>query len=146
MFMSRRTLLVVITTVTLFLTGCQSYPIKRTFIDASAIPDQTYDVMVYTRGQARYAAVLFDIPDDGVPVVMEVPWSTHTGSKDRPGKYIDEFQNRVKAYQTVQISDENDTVRAYLVVSTTVKYQIISAGERIVVRLGKDPIYRNTPV
>ncbi|NIM99524.1 MAG: hypothetical protein GTO24_16065, partial [candidate division Zixibacteria bacterium] len=99
--MTRRALLIVIMTATFLVAGCQSYPIKRTFIDASAIPDGTYDVMVYSRGQARYAAVLFDIPDDGMPVVMETPWSARTASKDTPGKYIDEFQNRIKAFQTV---------------------------------------------
>jgi predicted RNA-binding protein with PUA domain len=132
--------------------GCQQNHLTRTDIDASSIPDQTYEVTVHTRFMSRDYAVLFDIPDDGVEVFMRHTSSTqrtgvrHTAStektgRDSPRRYIDEFQDRIKHYRTVSIADKDGTVRGYLMVSSALNYWISPAGERIMVRIERDSSY-----
>ncbi len=132
--------------------GCQQNHLTRTDIDASSIPDQTYEVTVHTRFMSRDHAVLFDIPDDGVEVFMRHTSSTqrigvrHTAStekigRDSPRRYIDEFQNRIKYYQTVSIADKQGTVLGYLMVSSALNYWISPAGDRIMVGVERDSSY-----
>jgi hypothetical protein len=59
---------------------------------------------------------------------------------DSAGDYIDEFHTRNKGYRVLRISDENGTVRGYLVVSNLLNDQVRIAGERITVTI-EDPYY-----
>jgi hypothetical protein len=123
--------LAVIAIMTMLL-GCHN-PVVRTSIDSSLIPDQTYEVTVYNRFMSISYAVLFDIPDDGVEVAMRHTAFTERIGKASPGKYIDEFNRRIKFYRTIQIGDQDGTVRGYLLVSGALDYWIAPSGERIIV-------------
>jgi hypothetical protein len=85
-------------------------------------------------------AVLLDIADDGIEVVMQHTPFTEKIGLDSAGDYIDEFDTRNKGYRVLRISDENGTVRAYLVVSNLLNDQVRIAGERITVTI-EDPYY-----
>jgi hypothetical protein len=126
--------------VGLFLEGCQNY-LTRTDIDASSIPDETYEVTVHTRFMSRDYAVLFDIPDDGVEVFMRYTSSTEKIGRDSPGRYVEEFKTQIEYYRTVSIGDQDGTVRGYLIVSSVLNYWIAPAGERIMVGIEKDTNY-----
>ncbi len=121
--------------------GCRS-DITRTLIDASSIPDQTYDVTVYRGRSFRSYAVLFDIPDDGTEVFMKYTSVTQKIGMDSPRKYIDELNSKIRFYRTTRIGDQHGTVRGYLLVSNALDYRIRYVGERIEVTVGG--FYGNT--
>ena len=125
-------LVVTVMVITVTLVACHS-PLVRTPIDASSIPDQTYDVTVYSKFLSGSYAVLFDIPGDGVEVLMRHTAFTETIGEDSPVKYIDRFNSRIRFYRTIQISDQDDIVRGYLMVSGVLDYWIAPAADRIVV-------------
>jgi len=144
--MNRTILLAAVIGVFLIVGGCQTYQ-AYTFLDPSSIPDQTYEVTVYEGPMARSYAVLFDIPDDGVEVLMEHTSFVEKAGLDFSGKYVDEFQTRVKGQRTLRISDREGTVRGYFMVSNLLNYRIQPFGERIMVSV-EDPYYgylRSTP-
>lgn len=87
-------------------------------------------------------AVLFDIPDDGKPVVMYHTYLNERIGKDSPRKYIDYFKNRIRGYRTLKVSERDGTVRAYLMVSNFLHYRIYErpVGERFIVMVG-DPFF-----
>jgi len=99
----------------LVLMGCQGH-IKPLRIDAASVPDRTYVVTVHQTNPLYYA-VLFDIPDDGKPVVMLHTYATTRVGRDAPGPYIERFNNSIRGYRTLQINDQDGTVRAYLMIS-----------------------------
>ncbi|MBW2122059.1 MAG: hypothetical protein JRH07_09460 [Deltaproteobacteria bacterium] len=138
--MSRSMLPVAIAAVGLALGGCSSH-LTRTPIDPSAIPDQKYDVTVYRRFMSSSYAVLFDIPDDGREVFMKNLKFTQRVGKDSPSVYVEEFQDRIKYYRTVEIGDKDGPVRGYLILSSTLNYWLSPAGERIMVGIEPDPAY-----
>ena len=142
--MNWKSLLIPVTLVTLILGGCEN-PLVLTRIDASSIPDQSYDVTAYKCYKLRCYAVLFDIPDDGVDVFMDNTRSTREMGLDSPRNYVDRFDNEVKHYSTIRIGDQNDEVRGYLVVSTLLRYWIRPLEDGIAVSVELDPSYRNTP-
>jgi len=99
----------------LALMGCESH-MKSIRIDAASVPDRSYVVTVHETNPLYYA-VLFDIPDDGKPVVMLHTYATTRIGRDVPGPYIDRFNNTIRGYKTLQIDDQEGVVRAYLMVS-----------------------------
>jgi len=136
----------------IILQGCQQNHLTRTSMDASSIPDQTYEVTVYRRFMFREYAVLFDIPNDGVEVFMRQTSSTqrigvgHTAytekiGRDSPRRYIDEFENRINYYRTISIGDKDGRVRGYLMVSSALHYWINPVGEKIMVGIERDSGY-----
>jgi len=144
--MNRNVLLLASVTIGLLFGGCQSYPLVRTSVDPLSIPDQPYDVTVYQGYTSSMYAVLFDIPDDGVEMVVQETRYARRMAADSPRGYIDEFNERIKHYSTIKISDEDGTVRGYLVASYVLKYWIKPTDGRIVVGIKKDPAYYRTPV
>jgi len=130
--------------VVLVLEGCQN-TLTRTFVDASSIPDQTYDVTIYKGRKYRSYAVLFDIPDDGIEVIMSSTRFTRRIGLDSPPEYIEEFRDEIKHYSTIRISDQNGEVRGYLLVSILLKYWIRPVEDTIMVSVELDPAYYNTP-
>ncbi|MBW2058782.1 MAG: hypothetical protein JRH07_11275 [Deltaproteobacteria bacterium] len=106
----------------LALTGCQKY-IAPTRVETGSIPDRIYEVTVH-ESNPLYYAVLFDIPDDGMEVVMFYTYFTHRIGRDTPEKYINRLNTIVKGYRTLQIRDEAGTVRAYLAATSLVTYSI----------------------
>jgi hypothetical protein len=140
--MNRCVVLIGVVAIGLILVGCQSdqgYQI-RTFVDLSSIPEQPYDVTEYRGSMSGAYAVLLEIADDGIEVVMQHTPFTEKIGLDSAGDYIDEFHTRNKGYRVLRISDENGTVRAYLVVSNLLNDQVRIAGERITVTI-EDPYY-----
>lgn len=119
----------------LVLVGCQSY-ITALRTDTASIPDQAYEVTVH-ESSPLYYAVLFDIPDDGKQVAMFYTYSTDLIGRDAPGKYIDHFNTSIKGYRTLQINDQDGTVRGYLMISNLLGYLIYErpVGERIIVMI-----------
>ena len=138
--MRRSILLVFIGAIGLVLGGCQNH-LHRTLVDASSIPDQTYNVTVYKKFLSNSYAVLFDIPDDGTEVFMKSTSLTEEIGKDSPRKYIDEFDDRIKFYKTLGIDDQDGTVRGYLMVSSVLDYWISPVDERIMVVIQRSPDY-----
>ena len=130
--MRRSVLFVTMMVGILMLAGCHN-PIVRTAVDPSSIPDQTYEVTVYSRFMSMSYAVLLDIPEDGTEVFMRYTPDTERIGRNTPQKYIDEFDSRIKYYRVIRISDENDIVRGYLMISSVLNYWIAPAGERIIV-------------
>ncbi len=139
--MNRNTLLITVAAALLILEGCQNY-LTHTLVDASSIPDQTYDVTVHERFMSTSYAVLFDIPGDGSEVFMKPTPHTQKMGKDSPRKYIDQFNNRIRFYRTIRIGDQDGTVRGYLMVSSVLNYWISPVGERIMVGVENDSTYR----
>jgi hypothetical protein len=121
-----------------------------TFLDASSIPDQPYDVTVNAGLTHKSQAVLFDVPDDGMEVFLRYTYFTRRVGIDSPRKYIKEFKRRIRFYRTIRIGDPNGTVKAYLLVPTVTNYWIRPRGSRIEVSIestassrgGGDRIYR----
>ena len=130
--MNRSMLFVTMTAVVVILEGCHN-SLTRISLDPSSIPDQTYEVMVYSRFMSMSYAVLFDIPEDGTEVFMKHTPFTERVGRDSPRMYIDEFDKRVRYYRTIGIGDQNGSVRGYLLVSGVLNYWIAPAGERIMV-------------
>ena len=139
--MNRNTARVTITAVVLILGGCQNY-LSQTVVDASSIPDQTYDVTVYKKFMSTAYAVVLDIPDDGVEVFMRGTPFTEKIGKDSPHAYIHEFQERSWFYKTISIGDQDGTVKGYLLVSGVLRYWISPSGGRIMVGIEMEPGYR----
>jgi len=122
----------------LVLLGCQS-SVKPVTIEPTSIPEQTYNVTVH-ESNPLYYAVLFDIPDDGKPVVMMHTYATKRLGTDVPGAYIDYLNSSIRNYRTLQIEDRDGTVRAYLMISNLLEYFVIEREKegRIVVYIS-DP-------
>jgi hypothetical protein len=133
--MNRFLLLVAILMIPSILPGCQTSSLIRTSIDPGTIPDQTYNVTVYSRFMTLSYAVLFDIPDDGREVYMVYTPHTERVGRDSPRGYIQEFDRRIKSYQTIRISDPDGTERAYLMYSNILNAWVVPAKERIMVRV-----------
>ena len=138
--MNRCVVLIGVVSIGFILMGCQSHQgyQVRTFVDASSIRDQMYDVTEYRGSMSRSYAVLFDIPDDGMDVVMQHTPFTEKIGLDSPGDYVDEFHSRIKGHRVLRISDQNGTVRGYLIASNLLNDQVRPARERIVVTI-EDP-------
>jgi hypothetical protein len=130
--------IILLMAVLVVLVGCQTYSPTVT-TDAASIPDQTYDVTEYRGTKPLSYAVLFDIPDDGMPVAMYHTALTKRIGLDSPGQYVNYFQTRIKAYKTLKISDREGTVRAYLMMYSFLYYEINErpVGEKILVRIGR---------
>jgi len=135
--MNRNILLIILIAMILIVSGCKKGVI-RTYVDASSIPDQSYDVTVYRGPMARSYAVLFDIPDDGVRVFMKHTSFTEKIGLDSSRGYIDEFRTRIKRHRTVRISGQDGEVRGYLLASNLLNYVIQPAGVSIMVSI-EDP-------
>ena len=125
-------------TLGFLLMGCQSH-IQAVRIDSASVPDQTYIVTVHQTNPLYYA-VLFDIPDDGKPVVMLHTYATTRVGRDVPGPYMDRFLNSIRNYRTLQINDQEGTVRAYLMISNLLDY---FASERT--KEGRIVVYISDP-
>jgi len=136
--MDKKALFFALTAFVFALLGCQTR-FSTVKIDSVTIPDQTYEVTVHESHPLHYA-VVFDIPDDGKQVAMFHTYSTKRIGSDGPGKYIDRFNTRVKGFRTFQITDQDGTVRGYLMISNLLGYLIYErpVGERIVVMI-EDP-------
>jgi len=133
--MKRLLLLVAILMISYFVSGCYTSSLIRTTINPGAIPNQMYDVTVYNRFMTLSYAVLFDIQDDGREVYMvHTPYTERVGL-DSPHRYVQEFDRRIKSYQTIRISDPDGTERAYLVYSNMLNAWVSPAKERIMVRV-----------
>jgi hypothetical protein len=139
--MNRLVTFVMILAIGLVLEGCQNY-LSQTVVDASSIPDQTYDVTVYKKFMSTAYAVVLDIPDDGVEVFMRGTPFTEKIGRDSPHEYIHEFQERTRFYKTISIGDQDGTVRGYLLVSGVLRYWISPSGGRIMVGIEMEPGYR----
>jgi hypothetical protein len=122
----------------LFLLGCQS-SLKPVTIDPTTVPEETYNVTVHASNRVYYA-VLFDIPDDGKPVVMMHTYATERVGTDAPGAYIDHLNSTVRNYRTLQIEDLDGTVRAYLMISNLLDYFVIEREKE-----GRIVIYISDP-
>jgi len=135
--MKKKTLFFALVALAFAVVGCQPFIIPAK-IDTASIPDRTYEVTVHESNPIYYA-VLFDIPDDGKEVAMFYTYFTNRIGMDTPGKYIDHLDGLVKGYRTLQINDEDGTVRGYLLLTNVLRYRIYSRrrGEtvRIIVQL-----------
>ena len=141
--MKKLLFLVAMLMVLWILHGCATSSVIRTSIDPGVIPDQTYNVTVYGRFMTLAYAVLFDIPDDGREVYMVRTPYTESVGPDSPRQYIEEFDRRIKSYQTIRISDLDGTERAYLMYSNILNAWIAQAGERIMVRVEEAGLYKD---
>jgi hypothetical protein len=119
--------------------GCQSYPI-RTLVDPSSIPDQNYEITEYRGPMSGSYAVLFDIPDDGTAVVMQHTPFTERIGLGSPGAYVAEFETRIRGHRTLRISDEQGTVRGFLMVSNLLNDQVRPVGKGFIVNI-EDPYF-----
>lgn len=123
--------------------GCKSQEIRpnlRILVEASSIPTQDYVVTEY-RGATRQAyAVLLDIPDDGVELLMRPARFTEKIGLKAGGEYVRQFHVRVKRFRVIRIADEEDRVRGYLMVSNLLNDRVRAMAEGIVVVI-EDPYY-----
>ncbi len=146
--MMKKELLFALAAFIFTLAGCQTL-VTTMVIDATSIPDRTYEVTVHETNPSYYA-VLFDIPDDGKQVSLFYTYATDRVGRDVPGKYIDRFNTRIKGYRTVEISDREDgTIRGYLVISNLLGKLIhrTAGGERILVKIDDPNLYGpNRPI
>jgi hypothetical protein len=142
--MIRKILLIAIIAVLPILEGCRD-DLIRSSINPLTIPDKPYNVMTHEAHWSRYYAVVLDIPDDGVGVVLRENRFTKTLGVDHPRKYIDQFNNLMRPFITLRISDETGVVRGYLLVSVYLKYWTKSVEERIVVTVQPDESYFGYP-
>jgi len=110
-------------------------------VDVSSIPDQTYDVTVYGNPWSWYYAVVLDIPDDGTEVFIRKTRYTKRIGMDSPRRYVEAFDNRIRFYRTVKISDENGVARGYLMVSIRLKHWIKTGEGGIMVIVEIDESY-----
>jgi hypothetical protein len=139
--MAKRISIVMGVLTLIFAVGCQ--PSQRLAVtDPDSIPDQIYNIATYRGKKPLSYAVLFDIPDDGMPVVMFHSYRVKQVGADSPGTYIEYFQTRLKGYRTLEVKDRDGRVRGYLMMSNFIYYEIYEqpVGERIVVRLGRQPV------
>jgi len=125
--------------VLIALAGCQSSRV-HTFAGTSSVPDQTYDVTVFSGPTGGSYAVLFDVPHDGIEVFMRPGSFTEKTGLDSSRNYVDEFEVRIKGHRTLTISDQDGTVRAYLMVSNLLNYVVTSDETRIMVSI-EDPYH-----
>lgn len=138
--MERSIVLVAMVAVVFILEGCQASYQVRTSVDASSIPDQTYDVTEYRGPMPRSYAVLFDIHGDGTEVFMKHTPFTEKIGLDSAHHYFDEFRLQIRGYRALRISDQNGTVRGYLMASNLLNDEIRPVGERIMVAI-EDPYF-----
>jgi hypothetical protein len=106
-----------------------------TAVNASSIPDQTYYVTVNDGLTHESYAVLFDIPGDGTEVFLGYTSLTRRLGMDSPGKYIEEFNERIRSYKTVRIGDQSGTVKGYLLMPSLTNYRIRPLDGRIQVSI-----------
>jgi len=139
--MRRLWMLVVILMMPCVCPGCYTSSLIRTSIDPDFIPDQTYNVTVYSRFMTLSYAVLFDIPDDEREVYMVYTPHTERIGRDSHRGYIQEFDRRIKYYRTIRISDPDGTERAYLMYSNILNAWVVPAKERIMVRVEEAGYY-----
>lgn len=137
--MNRSFLLPALMAILLILEGCQTSKVY-TYIHASSVPDQTYEVTVYNGPMPVSYAILLDIPDDGTEVFMRESAFTEKIGLGSSRSHIDEFHARIKSHRTLIISDSDGTVRAYLVVSNLLNYLISPVDQKIMVSI-EDPYH-----
>ncbi len=142
--MIRKILLITSVAVLPIFGGCRD-DLIRSAINPLTIPDKPYNVMIHEAHWSRYYAVVFDIPDDGVEVVLRETPHTKKLGVDHPRKYIDQFNNLIRPFITLRISDNTGAVRGYLLVSVYLKYWTRSVEERIVVTVQPDESYFGYP-
>ncbi|NIO05019.1 MAG: hypothetical protein GTN74_10505 [Proteobacteria bacterium] len=142
--MIRKILLITIVAVLPIFEGCRD-DLIRSSINPITIPDKPYNVMTHGEHWSRYYAVVLDIPDDGVEVVLRETRLTKKLGVDYPRKYIDQFNNLMRPFITLRISDGTGAARGYLLVSVYLKYWTRSLEERIVVTVQPDESYFGYP-
>ncbi len=137
--MKKRLFLILAMLASIALGACQSSRV-HTFAGTSSVPDQTYDVTVFSGPTGGSFAVLFDVPHDGIEVFMKPGSFIKKTGLDSPQNYLDEFEGRIKGHRTLTISDQDGTVRAYLMVSNLLNYVVTSDETRIMVSI-EDPYH-----
>ncbi len=137
---SRNILVFTAAAIVTIMGGCADR-LVRTDVDVSSIPDQTYDVVVYGSPSSWYYAVVLDIPDDGTEVFIRKNRYTKRIGMDSSRRYVEAFDNRIRFYRTVKISDENGVARGYLMVSIRLKHWIKRVEDGIMVIVEIDESY-----
>ena len=111
------------------LLGC-SRSIVSQRIDPEEIPDREYNVTVHKGLYSKYYAVLFDIPHDGTRVFMLHTEFTRTIGRDRPDKYLERFQERIRYYRALKILGKDGALRGYLVISNLLSHKTYRNPDR----------------
>ncbi len=102
-------------------------------INVAQVPDAEYNVYVHESYVYNYA-VLLAIPGSEPQVIMRHSSLTEAVGMDRPGKYVNQFEQRIHGFKTAHaIVDREGKVRAYLMISTTLDYTVMPWKDRIVV-------------
>ncbi len=111
-------------------------------ISPAEIPSREYDVTVH-QSYPNYYAVLFDIPDDEKEIVVIRTAFTRSIGKDRPDRYIEQFQNHIGSYKTSRVSDKNGILRGYILSSNLIDHTVMDdpRRDRLVIRI-LDPALR----
>ncbi|MBW2123604.1 MAG: hypothetical protein JRH07_17440, partial [Deltaproteobacteria bacterium] len=133
--MKRDLILTGVVVAGLILVGCQKRQMIRTLVEVSSVPEQVYGVTEYRSPVPGGYAVLFDVPGDGKEVFMRHTPFTEKVGRDYSVSYLEEFQTTVRGYRVLRISDQDGTVRAYLVVSNLLNDEIRVVGERAMVAI-----------